>query len=205
TIFIGLPVNIALFGETSTGIVTLYYVAHTTIFWTIGVYGIRKDVNGNQEGIFTLGTLKRIFSPILVAYVFSVILILLEISLPKFIMDTAGYLGDLTTPLSMLFIGITIYSIDYSSIKISKDMLAILTGRFIITPLIIYSLFFIFSGSVLMQKVFVIEAAMPIMATIAIVSQAYKADHKYATIMIAVTTLASLLIIPGYMVLFTFI
>ena len=205
TIFIGLPVNLALFGEKSTGIVTLYYVAHTTIFWTIGVYGIRKDINGNQEGIFTLATLKRIFSPILAAYVFSVILILLEITLPKFLLDTCNYLGNLTTPLSMLFIGITIYSIDFSSIKISREMIAILTGRFIITPLIIYTLFFIFSGSRLMQKVFVIEAAMPIMATIAIVSQAYEADHKYATLMIAVTTIASLLVIPGYMVLFTFL
>ncbi|MFW5976354.1 MAG: AEC family transporter [Bacillota bacterium] len=203
TIFIGLPVNIALFGEESTGIVTLYYVAHTTIFWTIGVYGIRKDINGKEEGIFSIKTLKRIISPILAAYIFSVILILLEISLPKFIMDTANYLGDLTTPLSMLFMGITIYAVDYSKIKFNRDMVAILSGRFIITPLIIYSLFFIFTGSNLMQKVFVIEAAMPIMATIAIVARAYNSDYEYATIMIAVTTLVSLIVIPVYMLLFT--
>lgn len=205
TIFIGLPVNLALFGEESTALVTLYYIAHTTIFWTIGFYGLRNDTESKQEKIISLKTLKRIFSPILAAYIFSIILILLEVSLPDFILDTSNYLGNLTTPLSMLFIGITIYEIDISSIKISKDMLVIFAGRFLITPIIIYSLFYIFSGSLLMQKVFVIEAAMPIMATVAIVSRAYNADYEYATLMVALTTVASLIIIPFYMMLFAYI
>jgi len=51
-----------------------------------------------------------------------------------------------------------------------------------------------------MKKVFVIQAAMPTMTQIAIVSQAYKADYKYAATMVTVTTMASLVIIPLYMV-----
>ncbi len=43
TNFIGLPVNVALFGEASIPYVTLYYIANTTMFWTIGIYGIKKD------------------------------------------------------------------------------------------------------------------------------------------------------------------
>lgn len=200
TIFVGLPVNISLFGEKSVPLVTLYYIANTTLFWTIGLYGIRGDTKkGNGNTIFSLETLKKIFSPILMAYIFSIILILLEIGLPKFILDTCKYMSQLTTPLSMLIIGIIIYSIDVSGLKIDRDVIVLLIGRFIVTPLIIYYIFTLFNGPVLMGKVFVVEAAMPVMTTIAIVGHAYGADHKYATFMVTISTIASLLVIPLYM------
>lgn len=37
TMFIGLPVNLALFGEKSIPAVMLYYMVNTTFFWTLGV------------------------------------------------------------------------------------------------------------------------------------------------------------------------
>lgn len=68
---------------------------------------------------------------------FAIILILLDIHLPKFILDTCKYFGNLTTPLAMLFIGITIYSVNFKEFKFSLDMLAIILGRFIISPILI--------------------------------------------------------------------
>ncbi|MFP4662606.1 MAG: AEC family transporter, partial [Halanaerobiales bacterium] len=69
TIFIGLPVNVALFGEGSIPYVTLYYIANTTVFWTIGVYGIRRDgetgrSKNSVNKLISFSTLRRIFSPI---------------------------------------------------------------------------------------------------------------------------------------------
>jgi len=43
TIFIGLPVNLMLFGDSSLSYALLYYIANTILFWTIGVYGIARD------------------------------------------------------------------------------------------------------------------------------------------------------------------
>ena len=47
TVFIGLPVNMALFGPKSLPYVLVYYMANTTIFWTVGVYLIQKDGHGS--------------------------------------------------------------------------------------------------------------------------------------------------------------
>ena len=44
------------------------------------------------------------------------------ISLPHFVLDACKYLGNMTTPLSMLFIGIAIYGVKLKNIKLSKDM-----------------------------------------------------------------------------------
>jgi predicted permease len=52
-----------------------------------------------------------------------------------------------------------------------------------------------------MVKVFIIQSAMPIIAQSAIIARAYEVDHHYATVMVTVTTILSVLFIPIYMVL----
>jgi len=201
SIFIGLPVNISLFGEQSIPDVLLYYIANTAFFWTIGSYEISRDGQSGNANIFSLDTLKRIISAPLLSFIMAVILVLLDVHLPKFIMDTFRYFGNLTTPLAMLFIGITIYSVDLKQFKFSIDMLVVFLGRFLISPMVAYILC-IFSGTPsLMKKVFVIQAAMPVMTNTAIVSKNYNADYEYASINIVITTVSSMLIIPIYMLL----
>jgi hypothetical protein len=201
TIFIGLPVNVALFGEESIPYVLLYYFANTTIFWTVGVYAVRQDVQSGVRKFFDVRNLKKIFSPPLVTFIISIIFILLGITPPKFIMDASRYLGNLTTPLSMLFMGIIIRSIDLHRVKLDREAAVLLLGRFVVSPLLV-ALFLSYSSiPVLMKKVFVIESAMPVMTQIAIVARAYGADHGYATVMAVISTVASMVFIPLYMVL----
>jgi len=196
TIFIGLPVNIALFGEKSIPYVFLYYIANTSFFWTIGAYGISKDGDCGAESIFSFKTLKRIASPPFIGFLVGIIFVIWGITLPAFAMDTCKYLGNLTTPLAMIFIGITINSVKIKNIKIDKDVVAILIGRFIISPLIVFAIAYFMPLPLLMKKVFIIQAAMPVMTNTAIIAKAYNADEKYAAVMIVTSTIASLLFIP---------
>lgn len=196
TIFMGLPINLALFGEKSVPYVLLYYIANTTLFWTIGTYSINK---AKDNKIFSFQTLKKIFSPPLIGFLVAIFLILLDIKLPLFIMDTCKYLGNLTTPLSMMFVGITLHSIGISDIKIDKDMTAILTSRFVLGPLIVIVLSNFIKIPILMEKVFVIQASMPVITQCAIISRAYKSDYKFASVAVTLSTLLSIIFIPLYM------
>ncbi|WP_010299231.1 AEC family transporter [Clostridium senegalense] len=201
TIFIGLPVNLALFGSESVPYVLLYYIANTTFFWTIGVFEISKDGGGDAQGFLSMNTLKRIFSPPLMGFIVAIILIMLAVPVPKFVMDTCKYLGNLTTPLSMLFIGNTMFYINLKGIHFDKDVWGVLLGRFIISPLLVVGLCKFFPLQSLMAKVFIIQAAMPVMTNTAIVSKSYDADYQYAAIMITISTVLSLFIIPIYKIL----
>ncbi|MFZ5353063.1 MAG: AEC family transporter [Bacillota bacterium] len=201
TIFIGMPVNIALFGEQSVPYVLLYYIANTTLFWTYGIGKIKNDAGHEPDKLFTTSTLKKIMSPPLMGFAAGVVLVLLNVQLPKFIMDSCKYIGNLTTPLSLLFIGITFHSIDLKEIRPSMDMGLLLLGRFVISPLTVYALSLLIPIPVLMTKVFIIQSAMPVIVNAAVTSRAFGADYKFATIMVTVTTIASLLFIPIYMLL----
>lgn len=197
TIFMGMPVNTALFGEQSTPYVLLYYIANTTLFWTLGSYLIQRDA-GRRGRLFSMQTLKGIFTPPLLGFLMAVAFIMLGIRLPDFVMDTARYLGNVTTPLSLLFIGITFRSIKLREIRFSRDMLAILLGRFVVSPLVVIALSSFMGVPWMMKAVFTIQAAMPIATQASIVSKAYGADYQYATVMVTITTIATILFIPIY-------
>lgn len=200
TIFIGMPVNLALFGNKATPYVLLYYIINTSFFWTIGIYGMSKDGQvGSKEKPDIKESLKRIFSPPLLGFILAVLLILCQIRLPLFIMDTCKYLGGLTTPLSMLFIGAAISEVEFKDVKPSIDMFIIIIGRFIVSPLSIILLGTFIKVPSLMLKVFIIQAAMPVMTQTSITAKAYGGDEKYAAVMTAVTTVLAMVVIPIYM------
>lgn len=200
TVFVGLPVNMALFGPHSLPFVLVYYMANTTFFWTLGVYLIRKD--GSQQGSFSLKTVfKKVFSPPLLGFMVGVLLVLWHVKLPQFIMQDFDYVGNLTIPLSMIFIGISINSVDLSNVHFDRSNFLILFGRFLLAPTLMSLLVIPTPMPLLMKQVFIMQSAMPIMTNAPVVSRLYHADSEYGSIMVAETTLLSLIVIPVLMVL----
>lgn len=205
TIFIGLPVNVSLFGEQCIPYVLLYYLCNTTFFWTIGVYELRRDAGDTNGHVLSLDSLKKILNPPIIAFIFTAAIILLGLSLPKFFLDGCKYIGNLTTPISTLFIGIVLYSLKLKDMQITMKELVVLFGRFIFTPALTALVVMHFGIPVLMKKVFIVESAMPVMTQAAIASKAYNGDHKYAAVLGALSTAVSLIFIPIYMILFSYI
>ncbi|MDR1702779.1 MAG: AEC family transporter [Sporomusaceae bacterium] len=198
--FIGLPVNLALFGEISIPFVLLYFFANTSSFWTVGNYLISKDGNLKNAKIFSLSSVKNILSLPFLASLIAVPVLFLEINFPKFFLDTLKYLGNMTTPLSLLFIGAIICGVKLKDIRFSKDVIAILIGRFILSPVLILVVAHFIPIPDLMRKVFVIQSALPAMALVTIIAKVHEADAEYSAILTAVTTVFSALAIPFYMV-----
>lgn len=205
TIFIGLPVNIAIFGEASLPYVLLYYIANTTLFWTIGVYGIARDGakrNGRPEpSLFSLESARRILSPPLVGFLAAVAMIMIGIKLPDFLMSLCKNLGNMTTPLSMLFIGIVISRVEWKKIRMGRDVSFVLVGRFLVSPLALVLLARGTGLPLLMKQVFFVQAAMPAMTQTPILAEAYGADSEYAGIGTSLSTVLSLVMIPLCMIL----
>lgn len=200
TVFVGLPLNQALFGDKSIPFVLIYYMANTTIFWTIGTYFIQKD--GAKAVDFSWKkTLGKIFSPPLLGFIVGVLLVLAQVKLPLFLAKDFQYLGNLTTPLSMLFIGICIYRAGLKQLTLHKDNWLILLGRFVIAPLVLALLLLPTHLPVLMKQVFIMQAAMPVMTNAPVVARLYDADADYASVMVTETTFLSLLVVPILMIL----
>lgn len=200
TIFVGLPINQALFGDKSIPYVLVYYMCNTTFFWTIGTYLIQKD--GRKEVTLDFrGTLKKIFSPPLMGFIIGVILVLLNIKLPAFLLSDFQYLGNLTIPLSMIFIGISVANAGLSRLRFTQDNVLVLVGRFVVAPLLMMLIVKNAQMPQLMKEVFVIQSAMPVMTNAPVVAKLYGADSDYAAIMVTESTILTMLVIPILMLL----
>ena len=195
TVFVGLPINEALFGSASVPYVLVYYMANTTIFWTIGTYLIQRD--GDTDSTFSLKkALGKIFSPPLLGFILGVIFVLLHIHLPNFIDSDLQYLGDMTIPLSMIFIGYSISHAGLAKMAFHKDNLLVLSGRFLFAPILMTLLVTPSNIPTLMKQVFILQSAMPVMTNAPVVANLYHADSDYASIMVTETTILSLLVVP---------
>ena len=200
TIFVGLPINQALFGDASIPYVLIYYMCNTTFFWTLGTYLIQRD--GEGEAQFDLKTsLKKVFSPPLMGFLLGLVLVMLQIKLPAFLASDLQYLGNLTTPLSMIFIGLSVSHVGVKQLILGKDQLLILLGRFVVAPLLMASIVYWVPLPSLMKQVFIIQSAMPVMTNAPVVARLYGADSDYAAVMVTETTLATMVLIPILMLL----
>ncbi|MCL1817473.1 MAG: AEC family transporter [Spirochaetaceae bacterium] len=199
TIFIGVPVNIALFGEQAVPYVTLYYLGNTAIFWTLGVYFIRRDNPAQRFPVFSRKTLAQIFSPSLIAFSIALLFVMFELRLPSFFMASLKYIAALLTPLAILIIGITLKP--ESLRRITPEIALILAARFVLAPAVVFFLVGRTNLPLLLKNVFFITAAMPSMTQIPLIAKAYGADHQSSGTAATVTTTVSLLVIPVYMIL----
>lgn len=201
SIFVGIPVNIALFGDASLPYTLLYFFANTIFFWTVGNYYISADASAGTVKIFSKATWKKIFSMPIIGFIAAVTLIMLDLQLPDFLLNTARYLGNITTPLAIILIGVILHGIDLKKTRLSKDILWVMVGRFIVSPLSILLVVYFIPVPDLMRKVFIMQASLPAMVQTVVLSSFYKTDTEYATLIVSVTTLASIVTIPILMML----
>ena len=184
--FIGLPVSIALFGEEAVIPTLLYFFANTTFFWTMGNY--MESIDG---AVHDQRQIPKVFSPPLCGFLLAIVLLLLDWHMPAPIMSAAKYMGGITTPLALVFIGLMIYRIGIRNIEFSKDLMVALCGRFVISPLVCLSFTMLLPVGLpeLYAKVYVIQAALPCITQIAVLAKYHHADVEYATTCVASTTL----------------
>ena len=202
TIFIGIPVNQALFGPQALQYVLLYYFGSTLFFWTVGNWFISRDQGASNPdappGKKSLEW-QKIISPPLLGFICGVSIVLLEWQPPSFLFQAASITGELTTPLALLFIGITLQKTGLRRLKPNRDIIMALFGRMVASPLLMWLLLQFASLPPLMGKVFIIQSSLPVILQLAILSAYYRTDPEFGSIMVSASTLLSALTVPIYM------
>lgn len=199
TLFIGIPVNIAVFGVESLPYAYIYYIISTLFFNTIGILFLSK----NTDKPLGKDMLKEnLITPILISFFITLAIILFKICLPDFFLKASSTVGGLATPLSLMFIGISLKNMNLKKIKVNAEILMVILGRFVISPLITLFIARLLRTPDLALQVFVLQSLLPCMTSTPIFSERYGCDTEYATIGTTITALLSLLVIPLYTYLF---
>ena len=115
--------------------------------------------------------------------------------LPEFLMKTISGLSSCNTPLSMMLVGMMLAEMNPRGL-IDRTMLFYTGVRLIVIPGVVFLLTMFLDIDPLLRGIAVIIAGMPAPITTALLSAKYDGDETYATGMIFVTTIVSLITLP---------
>ena len=198
TIFIGLPLNVALFGDQALPYFLIYYITNTISTWTLGVYLMTSDSKAGQSKETTKFDWKKLLPAPLVGFLVALLFLILRISIPDFATNTLTYVGNIVTPLSLIYIGIVLAKAGLNTITFDKDTIVTLVGRFILAPLIMLLVlkFFALNMETVEFKTFMIQSATPALAVLPILANQGKGDVEFSTNVVTLSTVLFIVVIP---------
>lgn len=198
TIFIGLPLNIALFGDKALPYFLIYYITNTVSTWTLGVYLMTTDSKSGRSKEAAKFNWKKLFPAPLVGFLVALVFLVLRLPVPDFATNTLTYIGNLVTPLSLLYIGIVLAKAGLNTIHFDNDTIVTLVGRFILAPAIMYLLLkFAAAGMVTTEfKTFVVQSAAPALAVLPILADQGDGDVEFSTNVVTLSTILFIIVVP---------
>lgn len=192
-IFLGYPLIEALYGQEGLFYAVVYALLNDGIVWTIGVYLIAKSAGSNSKANW-----KKLINPNTIAFAVALIMLICGVRLPNLLHDTLASVGKMTTNLSMLFIGITLATIPLKGIYKRITVYFIVIVKMILVPI---ALMFIFSYLPFFDKtmvgVLILQTAMPVQTILTVIASEFGSDYRYATECVFITTVLSLITLPG--------
>ena len=201
TLFIGIPVSTQLFGDACMPYLMLYYLANTTFLQSVG-FVLVENAGTKGEKTTLKGVLKSLFSkPPILAVLFTLLLLLLDLSLPQPIMKFAGYIADSVSPLALLYCGFIVYEVGLKNLRLMRGLPTMLVMRLAIAPVICLVFCRLFGMTGLPLSVFLVESALPVPSQVTVMAGAFGADERYAAVGSTLSTLASFITIPILMLI----
>ncbi len=191
-IFLGYPLITALYGQEGLFYAIVYALINDGIVWTIGVYLIAKSTGTNSKS-----SLKKLINPNTIAFTIALIMLACGLRLPNMLHETLSSVGSMTTCLSMLFIGITLGTIDLKGIYKRFSVYFIVLFKMLLVPLLLVFLLSRLPLDRTLLGVLILEAAMPVQTILTVVANDFGSDYRYATECVFITTLLSLITLPG--------
>ena len=198
TIFIGLPLNIALFGDDALAYFLIYYITNTISTWTLGVFLMTSDSKSGKKKQESHFDWKKLLPAPLLGFIVSVVFLFINIPLPSFVSSTLGYVGGLTTPLSLVYIGIVLAKAGIKTIRFDKDSIVALVGRFIVAPVLMFAVLKLMAPGMVTAEyqTFMIQSATPALAVLPILANQGDGDVEFSTNIVTLSTVLFVIIIP---------
>lgn len=186
--FMGFPVIAAAYGNGA-----LIYAVPFSIMFNILCYtwGIQTLCGGGEKGNW-----KRIVNIGTISGIISIVLFFMQIPVPKMICSLSAGLSNLTGPLSMLVIGISIAAMELKDLFTDVKLLKFAFIKLLVVPVAAMLLVCQVIDNRLICEVFLVMMATPAASMCAMLSQQYGGNYELAAKGVALTTILSVVTMP---------
>lgn len=193
--FMAIPLLSSAMGADGVFYGSAYFAVFTILYWT---HGICLYDGSTRE----LSAKKIITNPGIIGTVIAIILFISGIKLPYVLKECVTYLAGVNTPLAMIVMGAYLTRVDFKKALKNASLYGVTVMRLLVIPIISVLLARILPIESVVAKAVLISAACPTASVSALLAGKYNLDSAYATEIVSVTTIISIITIPLILLLY---
>ena len=190
TLFVGMPLLIALFPEKGMLYLALFSIVDQLVFWTVGIW-----LATARDRAFKF-TPKSFVTPNTISLALVFAFVALSVPIPHVVLDTLQVIYNGTGALCMLYLGALMYFSDWKSVLKRKDLYVGIVLKMIILPVIGGHIMMLTGLSQELMVAMVVLMSLPVMTVVPMIAKAYGNCGDYAAGVTAVTLAASVVTVP---------
>lgn len=195
--FMGYPVVQALFGDSAIFYITIFNMPFNILFFTLALHYFQKDAAIESHQLDKMKTdPKSLINNGIIASVAALVIYFANIQMPDIFYSCVGFIGNITTPLSMIIIGSSMAAASFKEIRTEKGIWPMLPIRLVVLPIIVWAYMHLWTNDPTIIGICTISAGMPVASLVAMGSAPYPRQNKAASISVVISTLMSLITIP---------
>lgn len=184
----GLPIVSLVFGPTGVFLASMYLIPPRILQWTVGLSLFVKPEKG--------GWVKNVLlNPMVITIYIGVFMMATGWYITGVFASAIDSLGSMTSPLSMILIGATLANMN-PKMLLDRSVLVTSFFRLIAFPVMIAFMLKPFGLDPMVMNICVILLAMPVAANTAAMAERYGGDYKFASAVVSVSTLLSIITVP---------
>jgi len=195
--FIGIPVTMIFFGEAGVVYMSAGVLALNLWLWSYGVYIISQK---KETDIIQMGKtfLKGTINPNCISILLGLALTMTHAIhfVPQIIVDFLTMVGDMTTPLSLLYVGAMAGSSGIGRMLKERLALEISVVKMILMPALGVLVLHFVPGETMAKSIFLLSMSMPAAIVVPMMVAQYGEGEELSSKIVIWTTLLSMAIIP---------
>ncbi len=196
--FMGFPLASAIYGNEGMFLMSIANVVSNFLIFSLGVYFLTKGHDLKAKP----GMKKMIFNNINIAVVLGLISYAGQLRLPAVLTETLGYIGNITSGLSMIVVGLSLAKMDARKMFQGRSAYLLSAMRLIVVPALTVLLCRGLTGGVnIMTGVIVLMSALPSPSSVTIISEQYHIETELGSKIVFLSTLFCLITLPLFMIL----
>ena len=187
--FIGFPIVFRIYGNEGVIYASIFNLFFTAFLWTYGV--ILFNGKMKREDIK-----KVLLNPAIVAVFIGLIIMIFGFDIPSVLSSTLDLVGNMTSPLSMIIVGVILGNAKIISYLKDKTIYYSAFLKLIIMPCILILISRLLKDTSLVIKTLIIVTAMPAAAMTSILAESFDKESEYSAVIVFITTLFSVITFP---------
>lgn len=199
--FMAIPILSSVLGADGVFYGSSYLALFTFFYWTHGALVYSGSIKN-------LSSKELFLNPGVIGTLIALLLFLFKLELPVIVNDTVDGIAALNTPLSMIVLGTFLAKVNWKTAFFNPSLYLVSFLRLILIPLIsvflIVGMNLIFPVNTLIARSVLIPAACPAATVAALFAAKYGSDAAYASELVAISTLFSVLTLPLIMAVSTY-